>query len=292
MPSTPLPEPNPAPGLDLEALRERLRSARAERGACPPWEELRADLLPGGGGRSGREARLAHRELCPYCDAHIREWERSADRTADTLEAVEKHVARGVVEGARRLISIGGTREPGHAAETPEPLVPPPPSASPTVAPTPSPAPSPPPLRLQPASMATPTSTVTAKPAPTAAEPSPVLRLLVVEATAEDRIPESVFLCARVLGAEVAQVASIDELAGDPDLDAVCGIIFAGMRPAAEWPEALHRGRDLAPGRPVLILSGGGVEPTGGARRALRGALLSVDDPAELLLLALDPRLR
>ena len=33
---------------DLLALRDRLRQARAERGNCPPWDELKADLLPGG----------------------------------------------------------------------------------------------------------------------------------------------------------------------------------------------------------------------------------------------------
>ena len=41
-----------------------------------------------------------------------------------------------------------------------------------------------------------------------------------------------------------------------------------------------------------MILAGGGALPTGGARRALGDALLSLDDPAELLLVALDPRLR
>ncbi len=285
MPPTPLPDPDSTPGLDLEALRERLRSARAERGACPPWPELRADLLPGGGARAGREARRAHRELCPYCDAHVREWERSTDRTADTLEAVEQHVARGVVEGARRLIALGSPRMPGAATPATDPAFPPAPERP---AETPLPIVPPPTYTPPPVRPATPPEPVVAV-APVA---SPGLRLLVVEATAVERIPPSVFLCAQVLGAEVAQVASVDELAGDPDLDAVCAIVFAGARPSSEWPEALRRGRDFAPGRPVLILAGGGAQPTGGARRALRGALLSVDDPAELLLLALDPRLR
>lgn len=119
-----------------------------------------------------------------------------------------------------------------------------------------------------------------------------MLRLLVVEAVAAERIPPSVFLCAEVLGAEVAHVGRIDELAGDPDLDAVCAIIFAGVRPAAEWPEAVRRGKDLAPGRPIVILAGGGNLPGDAARRALGGVLLADDDPAERLLLALDPRLR
>ncbi len=292
MPPTPLPDPESTPGLDLEALRERLRSARAERGACPPWDELRADLLPGGGARAGREARWAHRELCPYCDAHVREWERSTDRTADTLEAVEQHVARGVVEGARRLIALGSTRAPAAATPTPAAPLSPGPAPAPerrAKAPlsiVPPPTYTPPPVRP-----ATSPEPVVADP-PVAPVASPGLRLLVVEATAVERIPSSVFLCAQVLGAEVAQVASVDELAGDPDLDAVCAIVFAGARPSSEWPEALRRGRDLAPGRPVLILAGGGAPPRGGALRALRGALLSVDDPAELLLLALDPRLR
>ena len=301
MPSTrhPHSDPDPTPGLDLEALRGRLRAARAERGACPPWDELRADLLPGGGARTGREERRAHRELCPYCDAHVREWERSVDRTADTLEAVEKHVARGVVEGARRLISLGGPRAAEVSAAVPAAPVGVP-AASPAEAPTwnaPPPTYTPPaPARPEPASMSMTMPKSKPSPAPMPAPAAPAapaeLRLLVVEAVAVERIPPSVFLCAQVLGAEVAHVPLIDELAGDPDLDAVCGIVFAGARPAAEWPEALRRGRDLAPGRPVIILAGGGAQPTGGARRALGGALLSVDDPAETLLVALDPRLR
>jgi hypothetical protein len=296
MDSTQHPDPDSTPGLDLDALRARLRAARADRGACPPWEELRADLLPGGSRRVGRDERLAHRELCPYCDAHVREWERSIDRTADTLAAVEQHIARGVVDGALRLITLNGSRGAGSAPEGPAP---PPAPPVPDEAPAPAPASwnAPPPVirRAEPARPApvppAPRATPPPPPAPPREAPA-MLRLLVVEAVAVERIPPSVFLCAEVLGAEVAHVACIDELAGDPDLEAVCAIVFAGARPAAEWPEAVRRGKDLAPGRPVVILAGGGAMLGEGARRALGSALLSDDDPAERLLLALDPRLR
>lgn len=294
MDSTRHPDPDPAPGLDLDALRARLRAARAERGACPPWEELRADLLPGGARRPGRDERLAHRELCPYCEAHVREWERSLDRTADTLAAVEQHVARGVVDGALRLVSLAAVRPAESAPEPPAPL--PAPAAPLAASPAAQPAWNAPPPVIQRAApapaAAAPASPPAAAPAPPPAEPAGMLRLLVVEAVAVERIPPSVFLCAEVLGAEVAHVGRIDELAGDPDLDAVCAIIFAGARPAAEWPEAVRRGKDLAPGRPIVILAGGGNLPGDAARRALGGVLLADDDPAERLLLALDPRLR
>ena len=292
MDSTRHPDPDSTPGLDLDALRARLRAARAERGACPPWEELRADLLPGGSRRAGRDERLAHRDLCPYCEAHVREWERSIDRTADTLAAVEQHIARGVVDGALRLVTLKGPRAGESAPE--DAASPPPAPPAPDETPPPPSWNAPPPVIRR----AEPAPRVPAPPAPPRAEPAPpreapaMLRLLVVEAVAVERIPPSVFLCAEVLGAEVAHVARIDELAGDPDLDAVCAIVFAGTRPAAEWPEAVRRGKDLAPGRPVVILAGGGVLPGEGARRALGSALLSIDDSAERLLLALDPRLR
>jgi len=275
MDSTQHPNPDSTPGLDLDALRARLRAARADRGACPPWEELRADLLPGGSRRAGRDERLAHRDLCPYCEAHVQEWERSIDRTADTLAAVEQHIARGVVDGALRLITLNGSRG---ADSVPEGAAPPPVIRRAEPA---RPAPVPP----------APSATTPATLAPPREAPA-MLRLLVVEAVAVERIPPSVFLCAEVLGAEVAHVTCIDELAGDPDLEAVCAIVFAGARPAAEWPEAVRRGKDLAPGRPVVILAGGGAMLGEGARRALGSALLSDDDPAERLLLALDPRLR
>src|SRR5687767_11910136 len=100
------------PEADLLALRQRLRAARAERGACPPWEELRDDLLPGGGGRASRAERMAHLEICHYCDANVKEWEKSLDHTSDALEAIEKGVARGVVAGAKRLVSIGRPADP------------------------------------------------------------------------------------------------------------------------------------------------------------------------------------
>ncbi len=279
MTANPLPDPQDS----LLALRQRLRTARAERGACPPWEELRDDLLPGGAGRAGRVERLAHRELCPYCGEHVREWQQSLEHASDTLGAIEKGVARGVVAGALKLAAIGKRADvlPEAASLPPaEPLaVSPPPPAAPVptyVAPAPVAAPRPAPARAQ---------------AP-AAPPGGPLRLLVVEAADVAAIPESVFLCAGVMGAEVACVARVESLAGDPDLESVCAVVLAGGRPAAEWPEAVRRAKDLAPGRPVVVLSPSGTEPATGARRALGAQLLAAGDPAERLLVALDARLR
>src|SRR5688572_9950561 len=310
----------------LLALRQRLRDARAERGACPPWTELRDDLLPGGTGRAGRDERLAHKDLCPYCSEHVSEWEKSLDHASDALGAIEKGVARGVMAGAKKLSTMG--RRPDTPAEAPvpdrTPPSPPPPiePAMPTMLSSAPPRPEPPPAppRPQPRPMAAvakpkapapvparasrerpaPPRKAPAAPPPTAAKvggtkstpaPGPI-RLLVVEAEEDRRIPESVFLCAQAMGADVACVPRVESLAGDPDLDAVCAIVLAGTRPAAEWPEAVRRAKDLAPGRPVVVLAPYDSETSSGARRALGAHLLAFSDPADRLLVALDARLR
>jgi hypothetical protein len=346
----PTPEPTPAADAsfdrELLALRERLRAARAERGACPPWTELRDDLLPGGGSRAGREERLAHRELCPYCDAAVREWEQSLDKTADTLGAIEKGVARGVVAGALKLVSFaGGAAAKPAAAPPPAPTEPPPAPLAAVPPPPVPPAAAPPPLRVvppppdrQPATYvppaerpappppslasappprpgtrerATPRRAAPTPPTPPTPPPPPSpppapraparvapsapagpIRLLVVEVEHERAIPQSVFLCAAVLEAEVAAVPRVEALGGDPDLDAVCGVVFAGGREPADWPAAVRRAKDLVPGKPVVVLVPPGQEPAGGARRAIGAILLGAGDPPERLLLALDARLR
>src|SRR5688500_19316682 len=61
----------------LESLRERTLQAREERGSCPTWDELRADLLPGGGQRPGREERQVHLALCHICQSYVDDWKRS-----------------------------------------------------------------------------------------------------------------------------------------------------------------------------------------------------------------------
>jgi hypothetical protein len=72
----------------------------------------------------------------------------------------------------------------------------------------------------------------------------------------------------------------------------VCGVILGGARPAASWPDAVRHARALVPRRPVVLLAAFGAEATTGARRALGDALCSESDPAERILLALDPDLR
>jgi hypothetical protein len=323
--------PPPDAESKLLALRQRLRDARAERGACPPWTELRDDLLPGGTGRAGRAERLAHKDLCPYCSEHVSEWLKSFDHASDTLGAIEKGVARGVVAGAKKLSTMGRRPDPPAGAPVPDRTPPPPPApvepATPTMLSSPPPRPpaparpAPPPPRPQPQPRpavakpkapapvparasrerpAPPPRTASPAPRPAAAKigatrsapaPGPI-RLLVVEAEEDRRIPESVFLCAQAMGADVACVPRVESLAGDPDLDAVCAIVLAGARPAAEWPEAVRRAKDLAPGRPVVVLAPYDSETSSGARRALGAHLLAASDPAERLLVALDARLR
>jgi hypothetical protein len=278
-------EPNPRE-VDLLALRDRLREARAERGSCPPWDEVKSDFLPGGGSRDGREARREHVALCPYCAEHLKEWKQSLDYDADRLGAIEKGMAHGIVKGAQGLVR-SFTRgkplpavEPEPEAEAPQRMYVPPVSEPENQAPPAAP----PNLRLY----------VPPEPEPQpAAAPSPTgARFLVVEMADGRTPPESVYLCAQVLDAEVALVESVDELRGDPDLALVCGVILGGMRNSETWPDAVRHARRLVPRRPVVLLATYGVEPSAGARRALGEALQSESDPAERLLLALAPELR
>lgn len=278
--------------VDLLALRDRLRQARTERGNCPPWDEVRDDLLPGGGGREGREARQAHVALCPYCGEHVKEWRQSLDYDSDRLGAIEKGVARGIVKGAQGLVRSFSRGKPRPAAE-PEPeaetepvaeqrmYVPPVAEVEPQAPPAAAPS-----VRLY-------TPPVPVKEIPH--EPrtgSDLARVLVVEMADGRTPPASVYLCAQVLDAEVAQVDSIEELAGDPDIALVCGVVLGGPRKSETWPDAVRRARSLVPRRPVVLLATYGVEPTAGARRALGEALQCESDPAERLLLALAPELR
>jgi hypothetical protein len=310
---------------DLLAIRERLKQARAQRGACPPWDELRADLLPGGGSRYGRAERIAHFEMCPYCEAHVTEWRRSSfDHASDTLGAIERGVAKGIVDGARGLagkIVSRARRVPRPAADAPPaleitPSTPPVASASapapsyvvdpllPRVEPPPPPPPrlDPPPSLVsrerprpvvanEPEYVRESDSGVHARPVPRAV-PQPTGGLLVVECVASRTPPESVFLCAAALGLDVACVDRVEELDGDPDAAAVQAVIIASDRAPEDWPAAVKKARRLAPGKPVLVLAMFGQEAPKVARRALGEALLEASASAEELLLALDPRLR
>jgi len=277
----------------LLELRARLKQARDERGGCPPWSELRADLVPGGGLREGREQRQAHAAICPYCSSHVTEWRSSNDFAADRLEALERGVARGIAGGAMGLIRTIGRALPSSTAEQ-----------------QPRPERKPRPVKQARSSRkerklaedAARASTAAAA-APTAYRPPATTpaanpevpasgRLLVVE-MADGRTPsEAIFLCARVLDVEVALVESIDELVGDPDLPQVMGVVLGGSRPPASWPDVVRHARSIVKNRPVLLIASFGAEPTPGARRALGDALLNESDPPERLLLALDPDLR
>jgi hypothetical protein len=278
-PPAPINDPKDA---DLLALRERLRQARSERGRCPSWDELKADLVPGGAHRPGREERQAHLAICPYCGEHEREWRNSFDFDADRLAAIEKGVATGIL-GIARTLGLGGPGGQGKGTKT----------AAPAPAPAEEDSVLPAPVHQQ--RMYTPPADI-AEPAlaiPVAApDPAGLARMIVVEMADGRTPPPSVYLCAQVLEAEVAQVDSIDELVGDPDLSLVCGVVLGGSRQPDSWPDAVRHARRIVPKRPVVLLATYGVEAPAGARRALGESLQSESDPAERLLLALDPELR
>jgi len=271
--------------IDLLALRERLRQARLERGGCPPWEEIKADLVPGGANRPGREERQAHLAICPYCGEHEREWRNSFDFDADRLAAIEKGVATGIL-GIARTFGLGAPEKRTKAAA---PAAPAPGRAEENEEPAPAPVPAyQQRMYTPPAEIADPVAELpVAVPSPAA-----VARMIVVEMADGRTPPPSVYLCAQVLEAEVAQVDSIDELVGDPDLPLVCGVVLGGSRKPDSWPDAVRHARRIVPKRPVILLATYGVEAPAGARRALGEALQSESDPAERLLLALDPELR
>ena len=278
---------------DLLALRDRLRQARVERGACPPWEDLKADHLPGGASREGREARQAHVALCPYCGEHVKEWRNSLDYDSDRLGAIEKGVAQGIVKGVQGLFGRALHKEPREHLETP-----------------PAPAETPPAQRVYepplqretegrpPAAPASPAPGVRMYTPPPEPPPAPtrtaeeVARLLVVEMADGRTPPPSIYLCAQVLDAEVAQVDSIDELKGDPDLGLVCGVVLGGLRKSDTWTNAVKHAKSIVPRRPVVLLTTYGVEAPDRARKSLGESLQSESDPAERLLLALAPELR
>jgi len=297
----PLRRPPGAPAADapdgssldahLLELRARLKQARETRGGCPPWDELRADLVPGGGQREGREQRQAHVAICPYCGTHVAEWRKSTDFAADRLEALERGVARGIAGGALGLIRTIGRALPSRSAEErPRPERKPRPAKRALSA------------REEHVLAEAAAAGAAALPRPISTPPAPrpaagpevsaAGRLLVVEMADGRTPPEAIFLCARVLDAEVAQVDSIDELVGDPDLALVVGVVLGGSRPPATWPDVVRHARAIVKNRPVLLMASFGAEATPGARRALGDALLSEADPPERLLLALDPDLR
>jgi hypothetical protein len=277
------------PTLDprLEALRTRLREARERRGGCPPWEELRSDHLPGGSRRDGRGARAAHLAECHYCSEQIHAWKQSFDHEADRLEAIELGLVRGLLAGARRIVGLGG-----HPAAGAAPAAVPAPAQSATARPA---------LRLVPAPQATPTTPVAPAspaaqpiPAPTAASAAPgELRLLVVVAPEGSEPPENVALCAAVLEAETVIVPALEELDGDPDLPRVCGLVLAGdSRDPAGWKDWLKQARTRVPGKPVALLAGAAGAPRGAVPASFGDVVVGFSEPAERLLVVLEPRLR
>ncbi len=89
----------PVTSQSIDGLRARLTSARAQRGACPPFAELQKDLLPSRAARPGREERLSHLERCSVCSHRTRSWQTSWEGRAAYLAAAARagggHLAGG-----------------------------------------------------------------------------------------------------------------------------------------------------------------------------------------------------
>jgi hypothetical protein len=80
----------PVTSGSIDGLRTRLVTARAQRGACPPFAELQRDLLPSRSPRDGREERLVHLARCSICAHRVRSWKGSWEGRAALLAAAAR----------------------------------------------------------------------------------------------------------------------------------------------------------------------------------------------------------
>ena len=274
----------PVTSQSIDGLRARLTSARAQRGACPPFAELQKDLLPSRAARPGREERLSHLERCSVCSHRTRSWQTSWEGRAAYLAAAARagggHLAGGTGSALSEVAKRVPRRRPKKSKLPPlppelqlvEPSVPAPRAAEP---PPPAPraaqrpAPRPP---ARPATARPQASTEYWADPATAAEPQPARSsprlprfakqskpaalppLLVFEAPPPGVVPAALLDTITARGGAVVAVDSVEEIFRDPDFRSVRGIVLARARPLAEWPTVLASMRLRAPGRALLAI--------------------------------------
>lgn len=104
---SPAPEREDAPvtSASIDGLRARLVSARARRGACPPFAELQKDALPSRARRPGRRKRAAHVERCTACSHRLSSWQSSWEGRAAYLAAAARAGGGSLAKGAGNALS-------------------------------------------------------------------------------------------------------------------------------------------------------------------------------------------
>src|SRR5262249_20324766 len=107
-----------------------------------------------------------------------------------------------------------------------------------------------------------------------ASAPGTLPPLLVFEAPPPGVVPRALLAAIGERDGAVVTVESLDEVFGDPDFASVRALVLGRARPMGEWPEAIRRARERAPGRAVLA-----VVPVPAFGRA---ALAWLRDPAVL----------
>jgi hypothetical protein len=224
----------------LEGLRTRLAAARAKRGNCPPIAEIRNDHLPTILPREGVVERADHVVRCAVCQHQLQSWKHSWEGRA-ALALAWSEVARHHASVTMKSIL---SKMPKRSA-APEPVRI---EVAADIAP-PSPAPghevwSPPPAPR----VHTP-SRIRGRSVPETLPP-----LLVFEAPPPGIVPRALLAAVGERGAAVVTVEDLEEVYRDRDFASVRAVVLTRARALGEWPEAIRRARERAPGRTVMAV--------------------------------------
>jgi hypothetical protein len=221
----------------LEGLRTRLAAARAQRGNCPPIADIRSDHLPTILPREGRDERAQHLARCAVCLHQLRSWRDSWEGRA-ALAIAWSEVAR---HHASETMKTLWSKMPRRSA-APEPLRI---EQAAGIAP---PAPghevwSPPPA-----------SRVRVPSRVRRAVPETLPPLLVFEAPPPGVVPRALLAAVGDRGGAVVTVEDLEEVYRDRDFSSVRAVVLTRARALGEWPEAIRRTRERAPGRTVMAV--------------------------------------
>jgi hypothetical protein len=221
----------------LDGLRSRLAAARAQRGNCPPLAEIRNDHLPTIVSRDGKGERAEHVARCAVCQHQLRSWMDSW-------------------EGRAALAIAWGEVARHHASVTMKTVW----SKMPRRAVAPHPAPieiaagmAPPAAGLEVWSPPPVSRARAAKPKHKAV-PETLPPLLVFEAPPPGVVPRALLSAVGERGGAVVTVENLEEVFRDRDFASVRAVVLTRARALAEWPEAIRRTRERAPGRTVMAV--------------------------------------
>jgi len=233
----PAADSSPVTSSSLEDLRTRLATARLQRGLCPPLADIRGDHLPTIVPREGVDERGRHVERCAVCQHQLRSWLESWEgRTALALawSHVASHHTRVRLRSWWSKLPKRATGPHPVPVEIEAGLAP----AGPAIEAWTPPAP--------------PREHRGWRPRAKIAEALPPL--LVFEAPPPGVVPRALLAAMGERGGAVVTVESLDEVFGDRDFASVRALVLGRARPMGEWPQAIRRAREQAPGRAVLAV--------------------------------------